>query len=326
VTTGPASEGANAGGLGQPGTVNLNSPLNYGASGGIRLYAGGWFERSHTFGINGSLTFLGQNSSGFAAWDGSGSGNAVLNEPVAGAPFSTQVSFPGVETGGVSVSTTSRFTGADINALLNLVRSGGWTINVMGGFRYYELNETVSIVGNSTLFQTTIYTDNFGNVLAVAPPGSGVTTIDTFGTHNYFYGGQLGAEFKYQLNRWSFGAMTKLALGDMHQVVNVNGTTNVYPVNNFPVALGGGNYATIQSGRYSQDRFAVAPEITLNVGYQFTPWLRGNIGYNFIYLSNVVRPGNQIDNTFDGVVHPSVPMANSSFWAQGLNFSLVFSF
>ena len=45
----------------------------------------------------------------------------------------------------------------------------------------------------------------------------------------------------------------------------------------------------------------------LSVGYQFTPWVRGLIGYNFLYLSSVVRPGTQIDNTYDGVVHPLVP-------------------
>lgn len=216
--------------------------------------------------------------------------------------------------------------GTDINGLFNLYRSSNWSLNVLGGFRYFELDESVTIVGNSYLFQDTVYTDNFGNVLADAPPGSSVQTIDQFNTRNSFYGGQLGAQFRYNLNRWSFGAITKLAIGDTHEVITINGTTNVFPINNYPVTLGGGNYATIQSGRYSSDHFAVAPEVTLNVGYQFTPFLRGMIGYNFIYLSSVARPGNQIDNTFDGVNHPAVPMASSSFWAQGINFSLQLSF
>jgi hypothetical protein len=45
-----------------------------------------------------------------------------------------------------------------------------------------------------------------------------------------------------------------------------------------------------------------------------------------MYLSSVMRPGNQIDNTYDGVVHPTVPMVNSSFWTQGVNFKIIFSF
>jgi hypothetical protein len=54
--------------------------------------------------------------------------------------------------------------------------------------------------------------------------------------------------------------------------------------------------------------------------------MRGTIGYNFMYLSHVVRPGNQIDNTFDGVSHPGVPFSQSGFWTQGINIGLHFIF
>jgi hypothetical protein len=50
------------------------------------------------------------------------------------------------------------------------------------------------------------------------------------------------------------------------------------------------------------------------------------MGYDFIYLSSVLRPGNQIDNTYDGVTHPLVPMKTSGYWTQGLNLGLQFSF
>jgi hypothetical protein len=201
--------------------------------------------------------------------------------------------------------------GSDLNFLLNLHRSDTWSLNLLGGFRYLALDESLCIVANSYLFTTTTYTDNFGNVLATAPPGSSVTVIDQFNTHNEFYGGQVGAQFQYALGQWFFSGVGKLAIGDTHETITINGTTNVYPINSNPVSLQGGNYATIQAGRYSTNRFAVAPELQLFVGYQFTPFLRGMIGYNFIYLSSVARPGNQIDNTFDGVVHPTVPMASS---------------
>jgi hypothetical protein len=109
-------------------------------------------------------------------------------------------------------------------------------------------------------------------------------------------------------------------------VVSINGNTTVFPVNSSPVFLSGGNYATLQVGRYTTDRFALAPIAQLKLGYQFTPCIRGQIGYSFLYLSSVVRPGNQIDNTYDGALHPLVPMASSSFWAQGLTFSVQFTF
>jgi len=326
VTTGPASQGTNAGGLGVPGTVSLNSPLDYGAQGGMNLYLGSWFTYAHQFGWDASLFFLGSTGSQFGVFDRSGAGNFIINEPVAGAPFVTQVSAPGLESGNVIVTSTTRLYGADVNGLFNIFRTAGWTLNLEGGFRYYELDETLNITANSQLFTPTTYTDNFGNTLAFAPPGSTVTVVDQFNTHNNFYAGQVGAQLQYSMNRFFFSGATQIAMGDMHESVSVNGYTNVFPVNSSPVSLQGGNYATNQIGTYSLNKFAVAPQVRLNVGYQFTPFIRGMLGYNFLWISSVARPGNQIDNTFDGISHPLVPMTQSSYWAQGLTFSLQFNF
>jgi hypothetical protein len=309
-----------------PGTTSLDGRLDPGVTGGFRLSGGGWFDVGHTIGLAGSLFFLGQQSAGFGVTDRSGSGNFVINEPLAGAPFSTQVSAPGVDTGSVVVGASTRFWGADLDLLYNLYRGNAWTINLLGGYRYLELDESLTIASNSTLFTTTTYTDDLGNVLATAPPGSAVTVIDQFRTRNQFNGGQLGAQFQYWWRRWSIGGTAKLALGDTHEVVTVNGSTNVLPVNGAPVPLTGGNYATLQVGRYSADRFALAPEGQLTLGYQFTPLIRAQIGYDFLYLSSVARPGKQIDNSYDGVTHPLVPMASSSFWAQGLTLGVQINF
>jgi hypothetical protein len=272
------------------------------------------------------VIILGQNGASFGANDHSGTGAFVINEPVNGAPFSTLVSAPGVDTGNVVVNSNSQFWGLDLNLMYNLARGANWSVTLLGGFRYLELNEWINITANSSLFQNTVYTDNFGNILATAPPGSTVSVLDQFGTHNEFYGGQIGARFEYNLNRWTFGATGFLAIGATHETVNVNGSTVVYPVNGNPVPLSGGNYATLQMGHYAQDRFALAPELRLNVGYQITPHLRATIGYDFIFLSSVLRAGNQIDNTYDGVTHPLVPMKTSTYWSQGLNLGLQFSF
>jgi hypothetical protein len=145
-----------------------------------RLTLGGWCDVSHTWGIEGDLFSLGQQSTGFSVYDHSGNGSLVINEPVIGAPYSTQVSAPGVETGGVAVSSTSQFWGGGINGLYNLMRRDGWTVNLMGGFRYLQLNEQINIVANSGLFTTTTYTDNMGNTLATAPPGSTVASDRPF--------------------------------------------------------------------------------------------------------------------------------------------------
>jgi hypothetical protein len=309
-----------------PGTTSLDGRLSGGVAGGVRVFAGGWFNADHTIGMDGSLFILGQQSTGFGISDRSGAGFLVINEPLAGAPFNTQVSAPGIESGSVAVGATTRFGGGDVNVLGNVYRCNGWTINLLGGYRYLQLDESLTITANSNLFTTTTYCDNLGNVLATAPPGSTVTMIDAFGTWNQFNGGQIGAQVQYLWRRLSVSGTAKLALGDTYEVVSINGNTTVSPVGGTPVLLAGGNYATLQAGRYATNHFAFVPEAELKIGYQVFPCVRTTIGYDFLYLSRVVRPGNQIDNSYDGVTHPLVPMANSSFWAQGLTFGLQFSF
>jgi hypothetical protein len=322
VTTGPASAGSNAGGLGVAGTTSLTQPIDIGTEGGVQFYGGGWFTPAHKLGMEGSLFVLGSRGGGWSVVDRSGTGSFVINEPVAGAPFVTQVSAPGVQTGGVFVDSTSRFWGGDLNVLYNLFRNNGMSLNLLAGFRAVELRETLSIAANSELFLTTTYSDGFGNVLATADPGSVVSVVDHFGTRNQFYGGQIGAQLQFTTGRWIFDGIGKLAIGSTHETININGDTAIFPLNANPVFLSGGNYATLQSGHYSSNKFAVLPSMQLRVGYQFAPCLRGTLGYNFMYLSNVVRPGNQIDNTFDGVSHPTVPFAQSGYWTQGITIGL----
>jgi hypothetical protein len=326
VTTGPASQGGNAGGIGFPGTVSLDRPLNYDAMGGFRTSVGTWFGASHIWGIEGDVFTLGEATGGFSVIDRSGNGSFIINEPVVAAPFSTQVSAPGVETGGVIVHTSSEFWGGGINGLFNLMRRDGLTLSLLAGFRYLQLDERLDIVSNSALFTTATYTDNAGNTLATAPPGSTVAVIDEFRARNQFYGGQVALRFQYVMNRWSLSGTGSLAIGGTHETVWVNGVTNVFPVNGAPASLFGGNFATLQNGVYSINKFAVAPALQLSLGYQITPFVRATIGYDFLFLSAVARPGNQIDNTYDGVVHPVVPMRNSTYWTQGISLGLRISF
>ena len=134
-------------------------------------------------------------------------------------------------------------------------------MNLLGGYRYLQLDDSLTITANSNLFVTTTYTDNMGNVLATAPPGSSVSVIDQFGTRNQFNGGQIGAQFQYLRRHLYLAATAKLAIGDTYEVVNVGGNTTVFPVNGPPVQMLGGNYATLQVGHYAMDRFALRPKV-----------------------------------------------------------------
>ena len=89
------------------------------------------------------------------------------------------------------------------------------------------------------------------------------------------------------------------------------------------------------SGSFQRNRFAVAPDLGANIGYQVTDHLRAFVGYDFLYLSEVVRAGDQVDlrvnpNQLRGVAGgPALPAFNfhgSDYWAQGVSFGLEFKY
>ncbi|MEI6525794.1 MAG: BBP7 family outer membrane beta-barrel protein, partial [Planctomycetota bacterium] len=52
----------------------------------------------------------------------------------------------------------------------------------------------------------------------------------------------------------------------------------------------------------------VVPEFGTTLGYQLTERLKLTFGYTSIYWSNVLRPGDQIDNTVNtNLLPPAIP-------------------
>ncbi|MGH7134903.1 MAG: BBP7 family outer membrane beta-barrel protein, partial [Pirellulales bacterium] len=112
-------------------------------------------------------------------------------------------------------------------------------------------------------------------------------------------------------------------------------TTFTDPLGKQTFLPGGVLVTTANMGRYYQSAFAVAPEGHFNLGYQLTPFVTVRLGYSFIYLSNVARPGDQVTRVTSpnripsdpsyGAAGPNPPafqFHTTSYWAQGLNFGL----
>ena len=218
-----------------------------------------------------------------------------------------------------------------MNALWNIMDRGGLRIGLLGGFRFVKLDEDLVFSTNSPFL----------------PPNVDIfQTTDRFATGNNFYGGQLGLRTEYCMGGFTVAATGKVALGDMHQVTQINGSllTNDFIGFPGPAATYPGGYLTQPSniGRYTQNRLAVIPEAILTVGYQVTSWARVSAGYSFLYMNNVARPADQIDRvinpsqsvtisnintaTLVGPARPIFPGGQSDFWAQGVNFGLEFTF
>jgi hypothetical protein len=67
--------------------------------------------------------------------------------------------------------------------------------------------------------------------------------------------------------------------------------------------------------------------VGVNVGYRFTDWLRGSVGYTFLYWADPLRAAGQVDrivNLQQPAARPGIPFATDAFWAQGLSAGLEF--
>ena len=343
ATTYPDNASIPQGTFGSPGTqVVLGNALQGSNSrGGARVMLGYWFDDEHLCGVDAGFLYLGQRNQSATV---NSFGTTNLAVPLGQV---TTTGFPGVypiagltpfgalrDVGSVSLVTRSTLTGGELNWRTNLVGGPNGFIDGIVGFRALELNEDLT-------FGTTTSGNALANFLGrgvLTVPGSAVrTTSDFFKTQNNFYGAQVGLLGEWHEGAWVFTANTKLGIGSTQQMVTIRGSTVD------TLSGGGGSFAypvglfaaTTNSGLYTRNKLTFLPEMGGTVGYQFTEHLRGFVGYNFMYLSNVVRPGDQINRVINpnqlptfgsGVTpnagnpaQPSFVFHDSSFWAQGVS-------
>jgi hypothetical protein len=344
VTTSPPGTPQSAAGV-LPAATTLFPPENGsffdGLRSGGRFTFGMWFCEDQCLGIESSSFFLGQRNT---SSDYSSGGIPILARPFTNVPtsliaplpgqLSELVAYPGVVSGIVSVRTSSQLYGTELDLRSNLWRGCCWRLDLLGGFRYVGLKESLDI------------TENLIEAANGFNPGGPVMVHDSFQTTNNFYGGQIGLDMGFKRGRWSLDLLGKIAIGDMHESVRIEGST-AFP--GLATSAPGGFLALPSNiGSFDRNRLAFVPEGGIKLGFQATQHCRLFVGYSFLYLSDVVRPGDQIDTRVDlrqvpvasfatgggpvpGVlmppaVLPANPMKRSDFWAQGVNFGVEFKF
>jgi hypothetical protein len=290
-TTPPAFVGF---GINRGTTLFGGNDIDYDSFDGLRGTVGVWLDRKATIGVEAAGFLTERRSDGFLLTnDGSANNPLALVRPVVdagtGQIVTLAVAVPGATAGGVLVDSTSRLWGAEGNAVLNCRDCSPLRIDLLAGFRYVDLRETLHVTeGSSTIV-----------------PGSSLTVSDEFDCRNQFYGGQVGTRAAVTCGRLVVCLTSKLALGFTHEVVERQGSTFFLIPGFAPDPNGGGLLVqSSNAGRETRDRFAVVPETTLQLGYRFTEHLSAFIGYNFLYISSVVRPGDQVDPVVDLVVTP----------------------
>ena len=186
------------------------------------------------------------------------------------------------------------------------------------GWRFYELKEGLEIREDLTSLST-------------SNPGSFIIN-DKFQTRNQFNGAELGFQWMGRRGFWSLDMLMRMGLGNTLQTVTINGNTQTTQGATVTNANGGLLAQRTNIGGYSRNQLGVVPELGATLGYQVSQRLRFTAGYSFIYWSNVVRPGDQIDTTVNpnllppenptqtAFLNPSFAFRETDYWIQGVSF------
>lgn len=335
VTTGPVVPNLTPV-LGQPGTTILigKRDARIPARSGGRFTFGWWIDCCHIYGTELTYLFLGRMSKTHKVDSNGELGSAFLALPffdvVTDSESSTRIALPGSFAGSAKLSISNKMQGLEWNGLARLNCIQCLELRALAGFRYWNFDERL-------IFNT--------NSPSVVPPPDVFFTKDEFKTRNQFFGGQLGIEGKYCWCDFFLKAKLKIALGAMVERLKIKGLLVTNDFNGFgaPVEFPAGYLAMpTNNGHHKHTRFAVIPEIDINLGYQATHWLSFQVGYTFLYANEVLWAGKQIDRGINpsqapaitsipstdvvGVRRPKPLFKTSSFWAQGLNVGMEVAF
>jgi hypothetical protein len=330
VTTGDPADSP-PGALDQPGTSVLFGGANaiqYDPFSGTRLTIGAALDDGWSMELSG---FLFEQRAQLFSVASDSTGNPPIYIPfmrntpaqVGEAAFTIADPVNNGINGNVSVAARTRLWGAELNFLRALTSGPQVNVHFLAGFRYLGLDDSLTISG-AALNPTIDDNQSFE---------------ESFHVHNQFYGGQLGAAFSWYDSGFSLDVIGKLALGLTHQTVSVAGSvTDVGAGAIVNGSLPQGVVFAMPSniGHQTTDQFSVVPHVQIKLGYDITRNLRGTIGYDFLYWSQVLRAGDQIDRRvndtqalgqpLNGDPLPSSQLNRTYFYAQGLSFGLEYRY
>jgi hypothetical protein len=366
VTTSSPNQG---GLLGAPTTIQLFGAQNirYSLISGFQLDGGFWGDCDRRFGFDMSLLYT-MRQKFERDFTSVVPGLQSVGIPLLARPFfdtssglsSLIIASPTIGPGIISVTSHSEIWGIDPSGIWNVYRSSPGTkcwmeFDLQLGYKFYELREDLAINSAANLNAVTVtpifrpgpfgvpvqvgtqitpVTVPLGGVTAATP--STVSIGDRFAVSNQFNGGYAGFRSDIRYGMLSFNLGGKIGIGNMHEVLDVTGATSF--VNTATGQTGssfGGLYANPTNiGHFSHDEFAVIPEVNANVALNLTKHFSIYVGYNFLYINRVARPGDQLNPVIDASTVPfsptfgnfgAVPGASklfvqNHFYLHGINF------
>ncbi|MGD9719885.1 MAG: BBP7 family outer membrane beta-barrel protein [Pirellulales bacterium] len=301
-----------------------NERVNTSGRSGARFTLGYWFNSCDLTGIETSFFYLGKVNQQYF-----NDSSDILARPFinvnTGDQDSHLITYPDIIDGSINVSANSRVYGGDVNLRRSLVADCWKRIDVLAGYRYFRIAEGLSVTSDSTVI------DEGGQ----PPTGTTFNVFDSFNTRNDFNGGQLGVNAQMMNGCWTLDLLAKLAIGGVSQYVTIDGRTITTLPDGQQTDRSGGILALpSNSGPHNRSVFSVLPEFSADLRYQITPLWKLNLGYTLMFVTNVARPGDQINLNIDpdqfppnqGGTQPTFSFVDSDVWLQGISFGVECNF
>jgi hypothetical protein len=303
-----------------------------GTRGGFRMRAGHWFDDCGTFGIDGEYFMLGKTTDTFHM---DSTGDPIIARPfdnaLTGLPDSQLIAYPGLNSGSLNIGIESRLQSGALHlrrTLIQTCRAGdpctgrgmkNFTLGIQGGSRIIGLRDSL------TLSEQTVS----------AETGTQFDINDGFRTRNRFWGYELGIFASSQRRRFSLDGGVRLALGRMKSELDVDGQTMITEADGNVTTLPGGLLAQrTNMGSWEKSRLEFVPQLDVSLGYKLTDTWKFSVGYNLLFLNNVLRATEQVDpvlnpnllppeaDPFDGPLRPGHIWRESEYLAHGISLGL----
>ena len=283
---------------------------------GFKLSWGMWLDNCCTWGIEGDYFALGEGKSNFNQYS---TGDPILTRPLYDVENIEQsrelVSYPDVIEGTISVNAKDYFQSTGVVLSYNLCCNEDCCCcgcncdcgcdcdpcmetclplmfccrtDLLIGYRYYKYSDSVAVRENLRVTESGPLQDWLFQV------------DDSFRARNDFHGSEIGLRTRLYRGRWSLEVLTKVALGNTHQIVTIDGQTIVTPTGQATQIRDGGVFAVrTNEGTYTRDSFTMIPQVGVELGYQVNDSWRAFLGYNVLYWATVIHAAEQIDLNID---------------------------
>lgn len=361
-----------AGRIGRASTVNLvpEGDYSYGVASGFRITLGAFGDEDRRFGAE-AVGFSTEQKSNILTFYTQAGGIPALARPfVDSTTFANDSAVVGnlfFGSGSAVFDTSTQTWGMEGNGVINVYRSSPentfqFTIDAIAGYRFLQLTEDLVITSLTDVTRPPSTVSVFGTLpngdflplrsfvvspvipvggTTVAIPGS-IVIQDSFSVQNRFNGGQVGGRMFSRYGMFSLLLSGKVAFGAMKQTVDISGATGIFDGHR---GFTGGSYGGVLAnasniGRFTNTQYAVIPEFNAALGVNLTRYCIASIGYNLLYIDNVIRPGSLINPVVNVA---QLPLSNQygatgtlptvaqalrpqEFFLHGVNFGLSFRY